>query len=52
MKIAILINQSHKEEEKFTTTILALKALERGHTVLYIGLADFVYEDEQTILAH
>ncbi|MGX1754090.1 ATP-grasp domain-containing protein [Sphingobacterium sp. NPDC055346] len=52
MKIAILINQSHKEEEKFTTTMLALKALERGHSVLYIGLADFVYEDEQTVLAH
>ncbi len=52
MKIAILINQSHKEEEKFTTTMLALKAIERGHTVFYIGLADFVYEDEQTVLAH
>ena len=52
MKIAILINQSHKEEEKFTTTMLALKSLERGHSVLYIGLADFVYEDEQTVLAH
>jgi len=52
MKIAFLINQTHKEEEKFTTTILALKALERGHTVMYIGLADFVYEDEQRVLAH
>ena len=52
MKIAFLINQTHKEEEKFTTTILALKALERGHTVLYIGLADFVYEDEHSIHAH
>lgn len=52
MKIAILINQSHKEEERFTTTMLAMKALDRGHDVYYIGLADFVYEDEQTILAH
>lgn len=52
MKIAFLINQTHKEQEKFTTTILALKALERGHTVLYIGLADFVYRDEQRVMAH
>ncbi|MGN5954471.1 glutathione synthase [Sphingobacterium lactis] len=52
MKIAFLINQTHKEEDKFTTTLLALKALERGHTVLYIGLADFVYQDELTVLAH
>lgn len=52
MKIAFLINQTHKEEEKFTTTILALKALERHHTVMYIGLADFIYEDEQRVLAH
>jgi len=52
MKIAFLINQTHKEEEKFTTTLLALKALQRGHQILYIGLADFVYEEEQAILAH
>ncbi len=52
MKIAFLINQTHKEEEKFTTTLLALKALQRGHQILYIGLADFVYEEEQTIKAH
>ncbi|MGJ1203348.1 ATP-grasp domain-containing protein [Sphingobacterium lactis] len=52
MKIAILINQSHKEHERFTTTLLALKALERGHTVIYIGLADFIYEGEKNISAH
>jgi len=52
MKIAFLINQTHKEEEVFTTTLLAQKALQRGHTVLYIGLADFVYQDENKILAH
>lgn len=52
MKITFLINQTHKEEESFTTTLLALKALQRGHTVLYVGLADFVYQDENKILAH
>ena len=52
MKIAILINQTHKEEAGFTTTQLAQTALKRGHTVYYIGLADFIYQGEQTIAAH
>lgn len=52
MKIAILINQSHKEEEDFATTLLAQKALKRGHIVYYVGLADFIYEGEKTISAH
>ena len=52
MKIAFLINQTHKEEAGFTTTLLALRALERGHIIYYIGLADFVYADDQRILAH
>jgi len=52
MKIAILINQTHKEEAGFTTTQLAQTALKRGHTVYYIGLADFIYQGERTISAH
>ncbi|MGN0002397.1 MAG: glutathione synthase [Sphingobacterium composti] len=52
MKIAFLINQTHKEEAYFTTTTMALHALKRGHTILYIGLADFVYVDDKHIDAH
>jgi len=52
MKIAFLINQTHKEEVAFTTTVLALTALKRGHTIIYIGLADFIYRNEQSIEAH
>lgn len=52
MNIAFLINQTHKEENGFTTTLLAYEALKRGHTIIYIGLADFVYIDEQHIEAH
>ena len=52
MKIAFLINQTHKEEYIFTTTALALHALHRGHTIMYIGLADFLYVDDTHIDAH
>lgn len=52
MNIAFLINQTHKEEPAFTTTVLALKAHKRGHTIFYIGLADFTYHNEHNIGAH
>ncbi len=52
MKIAFIINQTHKEKASFTTTLLAYKALLRGHSVYYIGLADFVYLDQDKIAAH
>lgn len=52
MNIAFLINQTHKEEVIFTTTSLAYKAHKRGHTVLYIGLSDFTYHNEDHIGAH
>ncbi|MBE8722470.1 ATP-grasp domain-containing protein [Sphingobacterium pedocola] len=41
MKIVFLINQTHKEEDNCTTSLLAFKALQRGHTIWYIGVADF-----------
>lgn len=52
MKIAFLINQTHKEDVIYTTTWLAMHALKRGHTVLYIGLSDFIYVDDTHIDAH
>lgn len=51
MKIAFVINQTHKETERFTTTLLALRAHQLGHAVYYIGLADFYYESAH-IAAH
>ncbi|MBD1421452.1 ATP-grasp domain-containing protein [Sphingobacterium chuzhouense] len=52
MNIAFVINQTHKEETIFTTTLLAFKAYKRGHTVLYIGLADFTYHNEDSVGAY
>ncbi len=51
MKIAFVINQTHKETDRFTTSLLALKAHQRGHEIYYIGLADFYYESAH-IAAH
>lgn len=51
MKIAFVINQTHKETARFTTTVLALKAHQMGHEIYYIGLADFYYESAH-IAAH
>lgn len=52
MNIAFLINQTHKEDVNFTTTLLAFKAHKRGHKIMYIGLADFSYHGEQHVGAH
>ncbi|NQD71939.1 glutathione synthase [Sphingobacterium shayense] len=52
MTIAFLINQTHKELSGYTTTYLALTAHRRSHKILYIGLADFAYHDENTVGAH
>lgn len=52
MKIAFLINQTHKEEVIYTTTSVAYEAYRRGHAVIYIGLADFVYVKDMHIEAH
>jgi Prokaryotic glutathione synthetase, N-terminal domain. len=51
MKIAFVINQTHKETARFTTTLLALRAHQMGHEIYYIGLADFYYESAH-IAAH
>src|SRR5690606_22851759 len=52
MNIAFVINQTHKEDAAFTTTLLALRALQRGHSIFYIGLADFIYLDQGRAGAH
>lgn len=52
MKIAFVINQTHKESANYTTTLLALRSLQRGHDVYYIGLADFYYDQEIAVAAH
>gem|GEM_PF-6347567 len=43
MKIAFVINQTHKETARFTTTVLALKAHQMGHEIYYIGFFIFYF---------
>lgn len=52
MKIAFLINQMHIEKAHFTTTILAYEALLRGHEIYYLGLADFIYAEQNEVQAN
>lgn len=52
MTIAFLINQTHKEEQNCTTSILAFEALSRGHTVWYIGIGDFFMSSDKTVWAY
>ena len=43
MTIAFVINDYTREEPAFTTTRLALQALQMGHTIYYIAVEDFSY---------
>src|SRR5690606_38854735 len=52
MTLAFLINQTHKEEQNCTTSILAFEALSRGHTVWYIGVGDFLMSRDKTLYAY
>lgn len=52
MKIAFLVNQTHKEESNCTTAIIASEALRRGHTIWYIGIADFVLTTDKAVWAY
>lgn len=52
MTIAFLVNKTHKEEQFCTTSLLGFAAHKRGHTIWYIGMADFVYLDNEEVHAH
>ena len=41
MKLGIVVNKVQTEDEGYTTTRLAMTAVNRGHEVWYVGAADF-----------
>ena len=51
MKIGFVVNDLDTEIDNYTTTALALKALSMGHEAWYIGVADFGYDQDATIIA-
>jgi len=52
MRIAFVINDYDREEASFTTTRLALQALQMGHEVYYIAVEDFSYTASGQMGAH
>lgn len=52
MRIGFVINQYATEAAGFTTTGIALQALQMGHEVCYIAVEDFAYTTSEQMGAH
>ena len=52
MKLGIFVNDVGQEQPGYTTTGLALAALERGHEVWYMGAGDFACDPDDGLRAH
>ena len=51
MKIGFVVNNIKTEETGYTTTRMGMAAINRGHEVWVIGLADFAYDPDEKIHA-
>ena len=51
MKIGFVVNELETELGEYTTTRLALTALSMGHEAWYIGVEDFGYDQDASIIA-
>ena len=51
MKIGFVVNQISTEEPGYTTTRLAMAALNLGHEVWSMGAGDFAYDADENIRA-
>jgi glutathione synthase len=49
MKLGIVVNKVQTETEGYTTTRLAMTAVNRGHEVWYVGAADFTYAPDEKV---
>lgn len=52
MKIGLVVNDIYSEEAGYTTTRLAMAAINRGHQVWVIGAGDFAYYPDDKIHAY
>lgn len=52
MKIGFVVNDYEREAPTYTTTRLALQALQMGHEVYYIAVQDFSYTASEQMGAH
>lgn len=51
MKLGILVNNIETEEPGYTTTRLAMAAINRGHEVWVMGAGDLAYDSDESIRA-
>ena len=51
MKIGFMVNDIKTEEPGYTTTRLAMAALNRGNEVWLMGAGDFAYDTDEHIYA-
>lgn len=51
MKLAFFINDIHTEKDNYTTIRLARRALSMGHEIALVGLADLIYEPDESVSA-
>ncbi|MDJ0765828.1 MAG: glutathione synthase [Myxococcota bacterium] len=51
MKIGFIVNDVQTEKEGYTTTRMAMAALNRGHEVWVIGVADLAYDPDEQVRA-
>lgn len=51
MKLAFVVNSIQTESVDYTTTHLAMEAVNQGHEVWYINIGDFSYACDERILA-
>lgn len=51
MKLAFVINDILTEKDNYTTIRLARRALSMGHEVALVGLANFIYEPDESVSA-
>lgn len=51
MKLALFVNDIATEAHNYTTTRLAMTAVDRGHEVWYLGADDFAYDPDERIRA-
>ena len=51
MRIGIVVNDIKSEQSGYTTTRLAMVAINRGHEAWIMGLGDFAYDPDENIYA-
>jgi glutathione synthase len=49
MRIAFFVNSVEKETVSYTTTALALTAVQRGHSVVYLEPGDFILRPDDSL---